>query len=64
MSTKQQNVHLEDRGNDGGDNIMLDRKAVGCDEGKWIEMAQDHIPWRALLLVMLNLSGLLALCLK
>jgi hypothetical protein len=32
---------------------------VGCEDGRWMELAQDRIQWRALVLAVLNLRVLL-----
>jgi hypothetical protein len=34
-------------------------KEVGCEDGRWIELAQDCVQWRALVLAVLNLQVLL-----
>jgi hypothetical protein len=28
---------------------------IGCDGGRWIELAQDRVQWQALVLAVLNL---------
>jgi hypothetical protein len=37
----------------------MDLKETGCENGKWIELAQDRVQWRALVLAVLNLRVLL-----
>jgi hypothetical protein len=37
----------------------MDLKEVCCENGRWIEVAQDNVQWRALVLAMLNLRVLL-----
>ena len=31
---------------------------VGCEDGRWMELAQDHVEWRALVFVLaVNITG-------
>jgi hypothetical protein len=39
--------------------IITARSEAGSDGGRWIELAQDHVQWRALVLTVLNLQVLL-----
>jgi len=32
---------------------------IGCEEGRWMELAEDHVKWWALVLVVLKLCVLL-----
>jgi hypothetical protein len=32
---------------------------MGCEDGRWMELAQDRVQWRALVLAVLNLHVLL-----
>jgi hypothetical protein len=32
---------------------------VGCEDGRWVELAQDRVQWRALVLAVMNLRVLL-----
>jgi hypothetical protein len=41
------------------DNISIDLREVGCEDGRWMELAQDCVQWRALVLAVLNLWILL-----
>jgi hypothetical protein len=34
-------------------------KEIGCEDGSWIELAQDRAQWQALVLAVLNLLVLL-----
>jgi hypothetical protein len=40
-------------------NIKMDLREIGCEDGRWIELAQDRVQWRALVLAVLNLGVLL-----
>jgi hypothetical protein len=40
------------------DNIYRHRN-VGCEDGTWMELAQDRVQWQALVLAVLNLRVLL-----
>ena len=35
---------------------------IGCEDGRWIELAQDRVQWWALVLAVLNLSVPLPEC--
>ena len=35
---------------------------IGYEDGRWMELAQDHVHWWALVLAMLNLCVLLPEC--
>jgi hypothetical protein len=37
----------------------MELRKMGCEDGKWMELAQDRIQWRALVLAVLNLRVLL-----
>jgi hypothetical protein len=37
----------------------MDLRETGCEEGRWMELAQDLVQWRALVLALLNLQVLL-----
>ena len=37
----------------------MDLREIGCEDGRWIELAQDRVQWQALVLVVLNLLVLL-----
>jgi hypothetical protein len=37
----------------------MDLREIGCGDGRWIELAQDRVQWRALVLAVLNLRVLL-----
>jgi hypothetical protein len=34
-------------------------REMGCEDGRWMELAQDHVQWQALVLAVLNLRVLL-----
>jgi hypothetical protein len=36
-----------------------DLMEIGCEDGRWIKVAQDRVQWRALVLGVLNLRRLL-----
>jgi hypothetical protein len=38
----------------------MDLREMGCEDGRWMELAQDRVQWRALVLAVLNLRVLLA----
>jgi hypothetical protein len=46
----------------GKDNIKMDSMEIGCDDLRWMELAQDHVHWWASVLSMLNLLALLLEC--
>jgi hypothetical protein len=33
---------------------------MGCEDGRWMELAQDRVQWRTLVLAVLNVRGLLS----
>jgi hypothetical protein len=35
-------------------------REIGCEDGRWMELAQDRVQWQALVLAVLNLLVLLA----
>ena len=37
----------------------MDLREIGCEDGRWIELAQDRVQWQALVLAVLNLLVLL-----
>jgi hypothetical protein len=37
----------------------MDLSEIVCEDGRWMELAQDHVQWQALVLVVLNLQVLL-----
>jgi hypothetical protein len=37
----------------------MDLREIGCEDRRWMELAQDRVQWRALALEMLNLRVLL-----
>jgi hypothetical protein len=41
-------------------NIRKATKETGYEDGRWIELAQNRVQWRALVLVALNIRVLLA----
>jgi hypothetical protein len=40
-------------------NIKIDVWEIACEDGRWIELAQDYFQWWALVLGVLNLPVLL-----
>jgi hypothetical protein len=38
----------------------MDLREMGCEEERWMELAQDRVQWRALVLAVLNLRILLS----
>jgi len=36
-----------------------DLREIGCEDGRWMELAQDRVQWQALVLTVLNLLVLL-----
>jgi hypothetical protein len=32
----------------------MDLREMGCEDGRWMELAQDRVQWQALILMMLN----------
>jgi hypothetical protein len=41
------------------DNIEIGLRKIRCEEGRWMELAQDRVQWQALVLAVLNLRVLL-----
>jgi hypothetical protein len=39
----------------------MDLREMGCEDGRWMELAQDRVQWRAFVLAVLNLRVLLLL---
>jgi hypothetical protein len=37
----------------------MDLREIGCADGRWMELAQDRVQWRALILAVLNIRDLL-----
>ena len=33
----------------------MDLREIGCEDGRWMELAQDRVQWQALVLAVLNL---------
>jgi hypothetical protein len=44
------------------DKIRIDLQKINCDDGRWMELAQDRVQWRGLVLAVLNLRALLPEC--
>jgi hypothetical protein len=40
-------------------NIKMYLREIGYDDGRWMKLAQDHVQWQALVLVVLYLQVLL-----
>ena len=40
------------------DNIKMDLREVGGEDARWVDLAQDRVQWRALVLSVLNLRAL------
>jgi hypothetical protein len=40
----------------------MDLSEIGCEDGRWTELAQDSVQWQALVLAVLNLLVLLQQC--
>ena len=44
----------------------MDHREIGCEDGRWIELAHDRVQWQALVQAVLNLlcsaTGDLVLC--
>jgi hypothetical protein len=36
----------------------MDLREIGCEDGRWMELAQDRVQWRDLVLAVLNLRAL------
>jgi hypothetical protein len=41
------------------DIFQMDIMEIGCEYGRWMELAQDRLQWHALVLAVLNLRVLL-----
>jgi hypothetical protein len=41
------------------DDFKMDVRKVGCDDGRWIELAQDRVQWQAFVLAVLHFGLLL-----
>jgi hypothetical protein len=41
------------------DNSKVDLNETGFGNGRWMKMAEDHVQWQALVLIVLNLQVLL-----
>jgi hypothetical protein len=37
----------------------MDLRKIGCEDGRWMELTQDRVQWRALVSAVLNLGVLL-----
>jgi len=46
----------------GSATTVLDLMEIGCEDGRWMELAQDCVQWWALVLAVLNLGVLLPQC--
>jgi hypothetical protein len=44
------------------DNIKMDLKEMGCEGGRWMELAENFVRWQVLILVMLKQWILLPWC--
>jgi hypothetical protein len=42
------------------DTIKICLRDTGYEDGRWMELAQDHVQWQALVLAVLNLQVLLS----
>jgi hypothetical protein len=40
-------------------NSKMERREIGCEDGRWMELAQDRVQWRSLVLAVLNIRVLL-----
>jgi hypothetical protein len=49
------NHPLEYREGDGKINIQMDHIKVSCEAGRWMQLAQDRVQWRVLVLAVLDL---------
>jgi hypothetical protein len=45
--------------NRGKYNVKMHFRKMVCEDGRWMELAQDHVQWQALVLAVLNLRVLL-----
>jgi hypothetical protein len=39
--------------------IKIDLRETGCEDQRWMDLAQDYIQWQTLVLMVLNLECLL-----
>jgi hypothetical protein len=39
-------------------NIKINLQELGCEDGRWMELVQDHVHWRVLVSDVLNLGAL------
>jgi hypothetical protein len=37
-----------------GDNVKMDFREIGCEDERWMELAQDRVHWRALVSAVVN----------
>jgi hypothetical protein len=42
-----------------GGNSKMDLREICCENGRWMELAQDRVQWHAFVLAVLNLGVLL-----
>jgi hypothetical protein len=40
--------HLEDQ--EENKKVMLNLRKMGCEDGRWMELAEDHVQWWVLIL--------------
>jgi hypothetical protein len=40
----------------------MDLREIGCEDGRWMELAHVHVQWQALVLAVLNLGVLHQQC--
>jgi hypothetical protein len=40
----------------------MDLRETGCEDGEWMELAQDRVQWQALVLALFNILILLPQC--
>jgi hypothetical protein len=64
MSTFKGNIlkcsHLEDQEENG--EVTLNLREMGCEDGRWMELAGDHVQWWVLVLAVFNHMILLLSC--
>jgi hypothetical protein len=41
---------------------LMDLRAIDCEDGSWMEVARDRVPWQVSILAVLNLHVLLPQC--
>jgi hypothetical protein len=39
-----ENVHLDNQEGDGVGNIKIELCEIGCADGRWVALTQDHVP--------------------